>query len=74
MKPAPPGECGDDRRYGGDPTDTKGPLAAMSRVLEALVETDRRSSVDIAFASDEETGRSIAVYARIPAAYDETVD
>jgi acetylornithine deacetylase/succinyl-diaminopimelate desuccinylase-like protein len=74
MKPAPPGEYGDDRRYGGDPTDTKGPLAAMSRVLEALVETDRRSSVDIAFASDEETGRSIAVYARIPATYDETVD
>ena len=69
----PLGERSDDRRYGRATTDTKGPLAAMSHVLEALIEIDRRSPVDIAVASDEETGRSIAGYTRRPAAYDETV-
>jgi succinyl-diaminopimelate desuccinylase len=71
----PLGERGDDRRYGRGTTDTKGPLAAMLHVAEAFGETDTTPPVDLAFAfaSDEETGGNAAVYARIPAAYDEAV-
>ncbi|MEF8840944.1 MAG: M20/M25/M40 family metallo-hydrolase [Haloarculaceae archaeon] len=71
----PLGERDDDRLYGRGATDVKGPLAAMLYVAEALSETETTTPVDLAFAfvSDEETGGYAAVYARIPAAYDEAV-